>query len=305
MFEHSNIQIGIAPINWTNDDMPSLGSKNNFEQILSETALTGYAGTEIGITFPDGIEDIKNVVKLQYHLDLRNLKIASKWVGVYLATQDFEKVVKNFEEELKILKLLNADCINVCEMSYNLFRSNQSMFINKPKLSNQEWKSLCKGLNALGKLAYKYGIKLCYHHHMGTVVQTLEEITYLLVNTNSKYVHLCLDTGDLILADIEPASFIQKFGKRIAHIHLKDLYSEKMVIAQKENYSFRDAIRNNCFTVPGDGNGYINFVEIFMALDEINYSGWLIVEAEQDPDLANPFEYALKARYYLSAMLDL
>ena len=136
-------------------------------------------------------------------------------------------------------------------------------------------------------------------------MQTEEEISFLLNHTEERYVHLCLDTADLTLANIDPVQFILKYDKRIGNVHLKDIYSEKMIEAQKNNYSFRQAIRHNCFTVPGDGNGYVNFQKIFQALNDTAYSGWLIVEAEQNPEIANPFEYALKARYYLSAMLDL
>lgn len=298
-FSQNNISIGISPLNWTNDDMPNLGSTNTFEQILSEAALAGYIGTEIGITFPSDIDT------LQYHTKLRKLKIASQWFGANIATDDYTSIEANFQQQLIKLRALNASCINVCEMSYNLFRSNHSMFINKPILNNAEWATLCMNLDKLGKLANKYDIKLCYHHHMGTVVQTYEEILYLMEHTNPKYVHLCLDTADLTLADIEPISFIHQFASRIAHIHLKDLFSEKIHQAKAENFSFREAIRQNTFTVPGDGNGYINFQDIFEALDNINYQGWLIVEAELNPELANPFEYALQSRYFLSAMLDL
>lgn len=299
MFEHHKISLGISPLNWINDDMPSLGFQNNFEQILSEIALTGYSGTEIGITFPQDAQ------KIQYHLKLRNLKIASKWFSSHLITQPYSKVEEQFKKELSLLKAVNASCINICEMSYNLFRNDYSMFQKKPLLSEKQWQNLCEGLDKLGKLAYKEGIKLCYHHHLGTVIQTQEEISFLLNHTNPKYVYLCLDTADLTLANIEPISFITQINKRIGHVHLKDIYAEKITEAQKYNYSFRDAIKHNCFTIPGDGNGYINFEKIFQALEQINYNGWLIVEAEQNPEIANPFESALKARYYLTAMLDL
>lgn len=298
-FEQNTIKIGISPLNWTNDDMPILGSTNNFEQILSESALTGYNGIEIGISFPEDYSTLK------YHLQLRKLEVASQWFGEYIIEANLEQLIDKFTKILIKLQKLNAKCINVCEMQSNLFRSNQSMFTNKPTLTDKQWLELCTRLNKLGQIATKYNIKLCYHHHMGTVVQTLEEISYLLNHTNPKYVYLCLDTADLILADIDPKNFILQWTSRIAHVHLKDVYSEKMIEAKQNNYSFREAIRQNCFTVPGDGNGYINFEEVFTALDKINYNGWLIVESEFNPEILNPFEYALQARYYLSAMLDL
>ena len=299
MFEHQNIYIGISPINWTNDDQPSLGQSNNFAQILSEAALTGYDGVEVGVTFP---QDIDNIL---YNINLRQLKIAGEWLSIYLATKPYQQIEQLFCAHLARLKALHACCINVCEMSYNLFRSDESMFTSLAILSGEEWQKLCTGLDRLGRLAARSGIKLCYHHHMSSVVQTEEEIAYLLAHTNPRFVHLCLDTSDLFLAGIAPVPFIQKFGRRIAHVHLKDLYPEKIQLAKQQNYSFRDAIKHNCFTVPGEGSGCIDFPEIFTALDDIGYSGWLIVDPEQNPESSSPFEYALKARYYLSAILDL
>ena len=120
MFEHNKIFIGISPINWTNDDMPFLGSTNNFEQILSEIALTGYSGTEIGITFP------QNIDKIHYHAALRNLKIAGKWFNAYLATMPYAQIEQQFKAEIMQLQAVNASYINVCEMSYNLFRGDSS-----------------------------------------------------------------------------------------------------------------------------------------------------------------------------------
>ena len=213
MFEHNKIFIGISPINWTNDDMPFLGSTNNFEQILSEIALTGYSGTEIGITFP------QNIDKIHYHAALRNLKIAGKWFNAYLATMPYAQIEQQFKAEIMQLQAVNASYINVCEMSYNLFRGDNSMFGEKPALSEKQWQNLCTGLNKLGKLAHKHNIKLCYHHHIGTVVQTEEEISFLLNHTEERYVHLCLDTADLTLANIDPVQFILKYGKRIGNVH--------------------------------------------------------------------------------------
>ena len=143
-FSQNNIFIGISPLNWTNDDMPNLGSTNTFEQILSEAALAGYIGTEIGITFPSDIDT------LQYHTKLRKLKIASQWFGANIATDDYTSIEANFKQQLIKLQALNTSCINVCEMSYNLFRSNHSMFVNKPILNNAEWNTLCMNLDKLG-----------------------------------------------------------------------------------------------------------------------------------------------------------
>ena len=73
MFEGKNVKVGISPLTWSNDDMPSLGEKNTFEQCLSEAALAGFQGTEIGRKYPSDMTVLKR------SLDIRGMKIGSRW----------------------------------------------------------------------------------------------------------------------------------------------------------------------------------------------------------------------------------
>ncbi len=288
----NNVKLGIAPIGWTNDDMPQLGGNLTFEQMISEAALAGYQGTEVGGKFP------KNPNELNKALNLRNVKIASQWFSSFLCSKPFEENKKNFIEQLDFLEGVGARRINICELTRNLFAEECSMFGDKkPIASDEEWDKLCSGLNELGKIAANRGFKLCYHHHMATVVQTFEETRRLLENTDSDYVYLCFDTGHFTFSGEDPVKAAMSFGSRIGHVHLKDIRKEKMIQAQNEGFKFRKAVLEGCFTVPGDG--CINFPEIFKVLDDAHYEGWFIVEAEQDPAIANPFEYALMARDYI------
>lgn len=289
----SNIKLGIAPIGWTNDDMPELGGENTFEQCISEIALAGYEGTEVGGKFP------KDPIKLKKALDLRKLEIASKWFGSTLCEDSFEKNKDAFTKELDYLETLGASRINVCEMTGNLFAQQVSMFgENKPVATREQWERLCSGLNKLGEIANKRGFELCYHHHMATIVQTVDETKRLLEDTDERHVHLCFDSGHFRFSEEDPIRAANLFKRRVKHIHFKDIREEKMTIAIKEGYPFRKAVREGCFTVPGDG--MIDFSELVKIFIEDGYKGWIIVEAEQDPNIANPFEYALKAKKYLA-----
>ncbi len=168
---------------------------------------------------------------------------------------------------------------------------------NKPVASDEEWYKLCEGLNKLGKIAYDRGFKLCFHHHMATVVQTFEETKRLMDNTDPQYVYLCFDTGHFTFSKEDAVMAAKTFGKRIGHVHLKDIRPEMMERAYKEGFKFRKAVLEGCFTIPGDG--CVDYKGVFEALNEAHYEGWLIVEAEQDPEKANPFEYACMARDYI------
>lgn len=163
----NNVKLGIAPIGWTNDDMPQLGGELTFEQMVSEAALAGFQGTEVGGKFPT------DPAVLNKALDLRGIKIASQWFSSFLCSTPYEENEKAFIEQLDFLEAVGASRINVCELTRCLFAEECSMFgSNKPVATDEEWDKLCDGLNKLGKIAADRGFKLCFHHHMATVVQT-------------------------------------------------------------------------------------------------------------------------------------
>ena len=293
----NNVKLGIAPIGWTNDDMPQLGGELTFEQMVSEAALAGFQGTEVGGKFPT------NPAVLNKALDLRGIKIASQWFSSFLCSTPYEENEKAFIEQLDFLEAVGASRINVCELTRCLFAEECSMFgDNKPIATDEEWDKLCDGLNKLGKLSMeKYGIRTCFHHHMGTVCQTVEETTRLMENTDPKYVFLCFDTGHFTFAGEDPVKMLEKFADRVGHVHLKNMRMPLVEKARAEHWSFLDAVRAGAFTVPGDPDGCVEFDAVFDLLDKAGYTGWIMVEAEQDPAKANPFEYAKMGREYITA----
>ncbi len=170
---------------------------------------------------------------------------------------------------------------------------------HKHVMDEAEWERLCTGLNALGKAAVERGFKLCFHHHMGTVVQTAAETDRMMENTDPRYVFLCYDTGHFTFAGEDPLVMLKKYVDRVGHVHLKDMRLPVVRQAREENWSFLTAVRNGAFTVPGDGD--IDFDPVFEILADAGYEGWLLVEAEQDPAKANPLAYAIKGRKYIAA----
>lgn len=289
-FDH--IKLGIAPIGWTNDDMPQLGGELTFEQMISEAALAGYQGTEVGGKFPTAPKVLKKA------LDLRGLEIASQWFSSYLCQTPYQENEDAFVKQLNFLEAVGANRINVCELTRCLFAEETSMFgENKPIASDAEWKLLCEGLDKLGAIAADRGFKLCFHHHMATVVQTMNETKRLMENTAPGKVYLCYDTGHFTFSEEDAVAAARMFGDRIGHVHLKDIRKDKMAAAYDQGYKFRKAVLEGCFTIPGDG--FIDYDGVFAELQKVGYQGWFIVEAEQDPAKANPFEYAKMARSFI------
>lgn len=291
MLDRKKVSLGIAPIGWTNDDMPDLGKENTFEQCVSEMALAGYAGCEIGNKYPTDREVLKKA------LDLRGLTICNQWFSAFLISRPFEETAKPFEEKLDFLKYLGAKVIGVSEQSYSIQGKRQPIFEGKHVMDDREWNLLCGGLNRLGKIAKDKGMKLTFHHHMGTVVQDENEIDRMMEHTDPDLVYLLFDSGHLSFDNIDPVKILNRYASRVGHVHLKDLRSEVVAEARAKHLSFLDGVRNGTFTVPGDGN--VDFKPIFEILGRCGYEGWVVVEAEQDPAKANPFEYAKKARDYI------
>ncbi|MCH3965798.1 MAG: myo-inosose-2 dehydratase [Clostridium sp.] len=293
MFSKDKVKIGICPIGWTNDDMPDLGKENTFEQAISEMALAGFKGTEVGNKYPKDIKALKKA------LDLRGLQIASAWFSAFLTTKPYEETEKAFIEHRDFLHAMGAKVIVVSEQGHSIQgQMDTPIFEGKYHMNEEEWRILANGLNKLGELAEEKDMKLVYHHHMGTVVQTTDEINKLMDMTDGKLVYLLFDTGHLVYSSEDPVAIARKYANRIKHVHLKDIRPEIAQKVKKDKLSFLKGVRLGAFTVPGDG--FIDFEPIFKVLSENNYEGWMLVEAEQDPAKANPFEYALKGRKYIA-----
>jgi inosose dehydratase len=191
----------------------------------------------------------------------------------------------------------------VAELGHAVHQQPVYVLANKPVFSDEQWGRMVEGLNRLGRMAAEEDMRLCYHHHMGTGVQTREEVDRLMNDTDPEVVHLLLDTGHLYWAGDDPLDMARAYADRIKHVHLKDIRKDVLDSCTERKLSFLESVIEGAFTVPGDG--VIDFEPIFRTLADAGYEGWLIVEAEQDPHKANPLEYAMKARAYLRQVAGL
>lgn len=294
MFDKNKVKLGIATIAWTNDDMPDLGKENTFEQCVSEMALAGFTGSEVGNKYPKDPEVLKKA------LELRGVEICNQWFSSFLITKPFEEVEKEFRAQLTFLKAMGAKVIGASEQSHSVQgQMDTPIFGHKYEMNDEEWDTFCTGMNKLGKIAKEeYGIALTFHHHMGTVVQSLAEVDRMMENTDPEYVSLLFDTGHFTYCGEDPLEVVKKYVHRIKHVHLKDIRPEVVEQVKKENMSFLAGVRAGAFTIPGDG--CINYDPIFKVLEDAGYEGYMVVEAEQDPAKANPLEYAIRARKFIA-----
>jgi len=288
-----NVKLAIAPIGWTNDDMPELGSENTFQQIVSEMALAGFTGSEVGSKYP------RDPAVLKPMLDIRGVQIVNAWFSTFFANGDKAKTIDEFINHRDFLHAMGARVIGCSEQSLSIQGTTKAVLEEKPLFSDEQWRLTAEGYNELAKLAAEKGMTVGLHHHMGTGIQTTAEIDRFMAATHDD-VYLLFDTGHAYYSEGSQQAMLDiltKYLPRINHVHLKDVRDEVVAQVKSQKLSFLDGVKKGTFTVPGDG--VIDFKPVFKILDDFGYKGWMVVEAEQDPALANPFEYAVKARKYI------
>ncbi|GAA3019775.1 myo-inosose-2 dehydratase [Tetragenococcus solitarius] len=296
MIKRDNIQLGIAPIAWVEDDMPEYGKETTFLQTISEIALLGFEGTEIGALYP------RDTNILNEELNRRNLKAITAWISLYLLEQPYWLNERDFRDHMGFLKKAGAKVINVSDQSFSIQHRAHTYFKNKPELTEEQWIEFTDKLNPLGKIAKDEGLEIVYHPHMTTTVQTAEEIDKFLQLTDPETISIIYDTGHLTFSGEDPVAVLEKHFDRIKHIHLKDVRTDIMQQCIDKKLSFLESILEGVFTIPGGGD--IDFPKIFNILAEREYQGWLVLEAEQNPYVYNPLDYSRKGRDYMLQFIE-
>ena len=286
-----SIKLGIAPIAWSNDDMPELGGDTTLEQCLSEASKAGFTGIESGGKFP------KNSKELIPKLEKENLQLCSGWYGATLLKNSPKEEFDLMREQMDLFKDCKSPCMVFAEVTNSVQGDPKTPLSKKPKLSEDEWKLLISRINEISKMMQDENMPLAYHHHMGTVIETEDE-TRRLIESTSDSVKLLIDTGHMLFAGGNSIKLTEDFMERIIHVHCKDIRKNVLEKSLKNDSTFRQAFLDGAFTVPGDG--CIDYKPFLTVLKKRNYQGWLVVEAEQDPAKANPFEYAKIGYNYLS-----
>ena len=286
-----SIKLGIAPIAWSNDDMPELGGNTTLEQCLAEASKAGFTGIESGGKFP------KNSKELLPKLKKENLQLCSGWYGAQLLKNTPAEEFKLMHSQLSLFKDCDSPCMVFAEITNSIQGDPKTPLSKRPKLSEEEWKLLISRINEISKMMMDEGMPLAYHHHMGTVIETENETRRLIENTKDT-VKLLIDTGHMLFAQGNSIKLAEDFCEKLIHVHCKDIRKDILEKSLKNDSTFRQAFLDGAFTVPGDG--CIDYKPFLKVLHKKKYKGWLVVEAEQDPAKANPFEYAKIGFNYLS-----
>ncbi|MDO6965361.1 myo-inosose-2 dehydratase [Rhizobium alvei] len=289
------ILYGTNPIAWSNDDDRTLGAHISLAQCLDETARIGFDGIEKGHKLPTDAAGLKAV------LEPRGLRFVSGWHSLNLLVNSIEDEKKAMQPFLDLLKAMGCKVIIVCETSNAIHGNDDVALADRPVLSDSEWASFGAGVEELAAFSASQGISLVYHHHMGTVVETEAEIDKLMEHTGP-HAKLLLDTGHCYFGGGNPEAVAKKYMHRVGHIHAKNVRPVIADQVRSEKLSFLEGVRRGVFTVPGDSEGGVDFAPVLAVAAEHGYEGWLVIEAEQDPDKRNPLEYQSLGLRSLKAM---
>ena len=278
-----SVKIGISPIAWQNDDLPDITKDYTMEQALRESREIGYTGVERGQRMPHDTEGLRQ------YLEANDIALCGGWCSGNSLVNDFAAECDATRQQVEQFIALDAPCIVYAECS-NTVQGLQNVPVNnRPKLSRDDIMDYGKKISELAKWMADQGMPMAYHHHMGSIIESEDDVNWLM-DGSSHEVNLCFDTGHLLFGGGNVMATLDRWGDRVHHVHYKDIRPHIVRDVRDNNQSFLDAVIAGAFTVPGDG--CIDFQEVTHKLKAMDYSGWIVVEAEQDPAKAPPYEYS-------------
>ncbi len=289
------VRIGISPISWQNDDLPDLTAAYTMEQALREAREIGYTGVERGRRMPADTEGLRR------YLNANQLALCGGWCSGNLLVNDVKTEIEAVRQQVTQFVALNAPCLIYAECS-NTVQGNIAVPVNdRPKLSRAEVHAYAAKLSELARWMADQGMTLAYHHHMGSFIEDEADVDALMEGSTPA-VKLLFDTGHLLFGGADVMRVLDRWADRVHHVHFKDIRPDVVRDVRDNRRSFLDAVIAGAFTVPGDG--CIDFQAVTDKLRAMDYAGWIVVEAEQDPRLAPPYEYSKMGFEHIVAICE-
>ncbi len=285
---------GISPIGWSNDDLRALGGDISLERCLEETRRAGYGGIELGHKFPREEKELRAV--LQPH----DLRLVSGWYSGELLVREIEEEKERIADHLALFRALGSPVLIYGETAHSVQSKRETPLASRVRLDEVQLKTYARKLEALALHCSDAGVPLVFHHHKGTAIETAAEVDALMAATDSEVVHLLFDSGHMLFGGDAPLPVLRRHARRVKHFHAKDLRGDVLASVDESRDSFLDCVLRGIFTVPSDG--MIDYAPLLSVLAEEGFEGWIVVEAEQDPEKADPYAYALKGFEHLHAL---
>ncbi|MBV1702228.1 MAG: myo-inosose-2 dehydratase [Hyphomicrobiales bacterium] len=293
-----SVRIGANPIGWSNDDLQEIGGDTSLETCLKEAHEVGFAGMELGHKFPRQPQALLDVLKPN------GMSVIGNWYSCELLTRSATAEIEAMQTHLALMKAVGVKVFIIAETSNAIHGARDIPLSRTRRLQSHEWAAYGQKMTQVADAVRAAGLQLVYHHHMGTIIYSREDIENFMANTGPS-VHLLLDTGHATWGGCDPAELARTYRNRISHVHCKDVRAHIRAKSQAGDWSFLDSVLGQgdelgIYTVPGDG--MVDFASVFAELK--GYDGWVVVEAEQDPKKAPALAYAKKGMAHLRAVLQ-
>jgi inosose dehydratase len=263
-------RIAGAPISWGVCEVPGWGYQLPADQVLHQMSEIGLSATELG---PDGFLPA-DPDELARTLADHNLHAVGGFTPFVLHRPDvdpmieLDRLVLGFKAARAGVMVLSAD-------------SGLTGYDSRPDLDEEGWLRLLRNLDRVAVRAAEHGIRAVLHPHVGTMVETGEDVRRVL---DGSAISLCLDTGHLLIGGTDPAVLAGQVPDRIAHTHFKDVDLTYARRVQTGRLTYTEAVREGMYRPLGKGD--VDVVAIIEHLRGNGYDGWYTLE--QDTILTEP-----------------
>jgi len=295
------MKIATAPVSWGIFEIEGLGAQRPYTEVLDEMSRAGYEGTELG---PYGYLPTDPKL-LHRELAQRHLRLVTAFIPIPLSEP--ERFEGAFSEVLRVADLLGALGATLVILADALHPRRMAIAgraTPEDGLTEQQWETAVAFLHRVARACRDRGLRVAFHHHAGTFVETPSEIERLLAMTDPDVIGLCLDTGHFVYGGGDPIRAARTYGSRIWHVHAKDVNPKVLERVRRESFTFAEAVREGVFCPLGDG--LVDFPSLIRELRAQDYQGWIVVEQDVDPRQpgVNPLRDAIRSRIYLRQILE-
>jgi inosose dehydratase len=271
-----------------------------YQRVLDEIAQAGYAGSELG---PYGFLPSEPRC-LKEELGKRKLILCAAFVAMHLGDagahdDGFAHVTRtaNLLQQVGCRLLVLSDEVTPARMA----AAGRPEAAHQHSWSPQEWKATEQAIRRVVAICREKGLSVAFHHHVGTHVETPDEVDRLFSLFSPDELGLCLDTGHCLYGGGDPVAELDRYATRLRHLHFKDIDAARLDEVRQRRLSFYDAVRHGVFAPLGQGN--IAFARVVDILREKQFGGWIVAEQdvlEGGRGASTPLANAMAGRRFLS-----
>ena len=293
------IRVASAPINWGIMEHVELPADYPWSRVLDEIKASGYTGTELG---PYGFLPTDST-QLRSELDKRSLTLCSAFVDIELG--NVSALADGLAFVARSARLISDAGAKLLVLSDKILPDRNATAgrraeSNQLSWNDEQWRTAASAISSVIALCKQVGLRVAFHHHAGSHVETPEEVDRLFSLFPADELGLCLDTGHYVYCGGDTVEFLEKQVSRVWCVHMKDLYESKAAEARSTRMNFHAAVRHGIFAPLGKGD--INFEKVVALLKKGNFNGWVVVEADVLPGGVGadaPLPNAIAGREYL------